>query len=81
MCRNIKLLYNLDPAATDEEIRASAAQYVRKVSGFTKPSAANQAAFEEAVEEVAAVSRKLLGRLTTHAAAHKRAAEHCSPAA
>jgi hypothetical protein len=77
MCRNIKLLYNLDPPATDEEIRASATQYVRKVSGLTKPSAANEAAFEEAVEEVAAASRKLLGLLTTKAPAHVRDGEQC----
>ncbi len=76
MCRNIKLLYNLDPPATDEEIRASATQYVRKVSGFTKPSTANQEAFDQAVKEVAAASQKLLGALTTHAAAHKRDGEH-----
>ena len=78
MCRNIRLLYNLDPPATDEEIRASAAQYVRKVSGFTKPSAANQEAFDQAVEEVAAASRRMLGLLTTHAPAHQRSGEHCA---
>jgi hypothetical protein len=72
MCRNIKTLYNLDPPATAEEIRASALQYVRKISGFTKPSAANQAAFDSAIEEVAAASRRLLDSLTTQAPARRR---------
>ena len=57
MCRNIKVLYNVDPPAADEEVRASAVQYVRKISGYTRPSVANQAAFECAVDEVAAASR------------------------
>ena len=65
MCRNIKVLYNFEPPATDEEIRAAATQYVRKVSGFAKPSAANQAAFDAAVDEIAAASAKLIGGLTT----------------
>jgi hypothetical protein len=73
VCRNIKTLYHLDPPATDEEIRASALQYVRKVSGFVRPSAANSDAFDAAVEEVAAASRRLLDSLTTHAPARQRA--------
>jgi hypothetical protein len=75
VCRNIRLLYNVDPPASDDEIRASALQYVRKVSGFGKPSAANQKAFEQAVDEVAAASRRLLEALTTHAPARKRGRE------
>ena len=75
MCRNIKTLYHLDPPATDEEIRASALQYVRKISGFVKPSAVNEAAFEHAVDEVAAVSRALLEALVTHAPQRKRERE------
>ena len=75
MCRNIKTLYHLDPPATDEEIRASALQYVRKVSGFTKPSTANEAAFAHAVDEVAAVSRALLGSMVTSAPARMRERE------
>jgi hypothetical protein len=67
MCRNIKTLYNFEPPATDEEVRAAALQYVRKVSGFTKPSKANEAAFDAAVERVAAVSRDLLAALETNA--------------
>lgn len=66
MCRNIKPLYNFAPATTDEEIRAAAVQFVRKVSGFSKPSAANAEAFERAVEEIAAASRKLLDSLITN---------------
>ncbi|TNE92526.1 MAG: DUF2277 domain-containing protein [Deltaproteobacteria bacterium] len=60
MCRNIKLLYNLSPRSTDEEIRASALQYVRKVSGMTRPSAANEPAIERAVEEITAITQRLL---------------------
>jgi hypothetical protein len=75
MCRNIKLLYNFEPATTDEEIRAAAIQFVRKVSGFNKPSAANSDAFETAIEEVAAASRKLLDSLVTQAPPKDRAAE------
>ena len=73
MCRNIKVLYNVDPPAADEEIRASALQYVRKISGFTKPSVANEAAFARAVDEMAAVSRALLDELVTSAPARARA--------
>jgi len=72
VCRNIKVLYNVDPTATDEEVRASALQYVRKISGFNKPSAANQAAFARAVDEVAAASRALLEALVTTAPPRKR---------
>jgi len=75
MCRNIKLLFNFDPPATDEEIRAAALQFVRKVSGFQKPSAANQAAFAEAVEEIAATSRRLLATLATNASPRNREEE------
>jgi hypothetical protein len=75
VCRNIKVLYNVDPPVADEEIRASALQYVRKISGFGKPSAANQAAFEHAVDEVAAASRVLLDALVTQAPARKRERE------
>jgi hypothetical protein len=67
MCRNIRTLYNFDPPATDEEVRASALQYVRKVSGFNRPSAANAEAFERAIDAVAEVSRTLLAELTTSA--------------
>jgi hypothetical protein len=67
MCRNIRTLYNYEPSATDEEVRAAALQYVRKVSGFNKPSKANAEAFDEAVEAVAAVSAELLDRLVTSA--------------
>jgi hypothetical protein len=67
MCRNIRTLYNFDPPATDEEVRAAALQYVRKISGFTKPSAANKEAFDRAVEEVAHVSQHLLAQLVTNA--------------
>ena len=75
MCRNIRTLHNFDPPATDEEIRAAALQYVRKISGYTKPSQANAEAFEQAIEEVAAVSTKLLDRLVTSAAPKDRAVE------
>lgn len=67
MCRNIRTLYNFEPPATDDEVRAAALQYVRKISGFTKPSKANAEAFEQAVEAVAALSAKLLGQLETNA--------------
>jgi hypothetical protein len=67
MCRNIRSLYNFDPPATDEEVRSAALQYVRKISGFTKPSKANEKAFEEAVDAVAEVSARLLGQLVTSA--------------
>jgi hypothetical protein len=72
MCRNIKPLYHLAPPATDEEIRAAALQFVRKVSGFSKPSAANEAAFARAVDEVSASVRELLGELTTTAPPRNR---------
>jgi hypothetical protein len=67
MCRNIHTLYNFEPPATEEEIRAASLQYVRKISGFTKPSRANAEAFEEAVDVVAETSAKLLGALVTSA--------------
>lgn len=65
MCRNIRTLYNFDPPATEEEIRASALQYVRKISGFTKPSRVNEEAFAKAVDSVTAVSTELLNALKT----------------
>ena len=65
MCRNIRTLFNFDPEATDEEIRASALQFVRKLSGFAHPSKANEVAFARAVEEVSEAARRLLGSLTT----------------
>lgn len=67
MCRNIKTLFNFDPPASDEETRAAALQYVRKIAGFTKPSQANEEAFDRAVDEVAAASRRLLASLVTRA--------------
>ena len=67
MCRNIKPLYNFDPPVTDDDVRAAALQYVRKVSGYTKPSQANEAAFNTAVDEIAAATSKLLDSLTTTA--------------
>jgi hypothetical protein len=67
VCRNIKTLYNFDPPATDEEIRAASLQFVRKLSGFTHPSQANETAFDQAIDEIAVVTRKLLDSLTTHA--------------
>jgi len=75
MCRNIRTLYNFDPPASDDEVRAAALQYVRKVSGFHKPSQANQAAFEAAVSRVAAVSRELLDALATTAPPRDREEE------
>jgi hypothetical protein len=75
MCRNIRTLYNYEPAATDEEIRAASLQYVRKISGFNKPSRANAEAFEEAVDEVARVSAELLDRLVTSAPPRDREVE------
>jgi len=65
MCRNIKMLFHFDPPVTDEEVRAAALQYVRKISGFQKPSKLNEAAFVKAVEEVAEASARLLGSLET----------------
>jgi hypothetical protein len=67
VCRNIKLLFNFDPPATDAEIRASSLQFVRKLSGYNKPSKANQEAFDTAVEEVTAAARRLLRSLVTEA--------------
>ncbi len=75
MCRNIKTLFNFDPPATDEEIRASSLQYVRKISGYTRPSKANEAAFEQAVDRVAAVTRELVDSLVTNAPPKDREAE------
>jgi hypothetical protein len=75
MCRNIRTLYNFEPATTDEEIRAAALQYVRKVSGFTKPSQANEEAFNRAVEEVAHVTGHLLDALVTNAPPKDREVE------
>ncbi len=75
MCRNIKPLFNFEPPATDDEIHGAARQYVRKVSGFSKPSRANEAAFAAAVEEIAAATARLLAALETSAAAKDRAAE------
>ena len=72
MCRNIKTLFNFEPPVTDEEIRAAALQFVRKLSGFNKPSQANEAAFLAAVDEVAAVSGKLLRALETNAPPRNR---------
>jgi len=75
MCRNIRTLYNFDPPASKEEVHASALQYVRKVSGFTKPSHANEAAFERAVEAVTKVSMDLLNELQTNAPPKNREEE------
>jgi hypothetical protein len=73
MCRNIKTLFNFEPSATDDEIHASALQFVRKLSGFNKPSQANQAAFDRAVEDVSDAARRLLSALHTQAPARDRA--------
>ena len=75
MCRNIRTLYNFEPPAGEDEVRAAALQYVRKVSGFTKPSRANAEAFENAVEAVAAITRELMGELTTSASPKDREVE------
>jgi len=75
MCRNIKMLFNFDPPVTDEEIRAASLQFVRKVSGFNKPSKANEPAFFSAVEEIAAVSARLLSSLETNAPPRSREQE------
>jgi hypothetical protein len=72
MCRNIRTLFNFDPPATDEEIRAASIQFVRKLSGFTKPSKANEAAFDRAVNDVAAVARTLIDSLVTTATPRDR---------
>ena len=91
MCRNIKVLFNFEPPATPEEVRAAAQQYVRKISGFTAPSAANRSVFESAVDEVAAASQRLLDSLATNAPprdreteaarAHERALQRFGPRA
>ena len=75
MCRNIKTLHNFEPAATTDEVQASALQYVRKISGTTKPSAANTDAFDRAVEDVAAVTMRLLDELVTNAPPKNREVE------
>lgn len=90
MCRNIRPLFNFDPPATDEEVRAASVQFVRKISGFTAPSKANQAAFNRAIDDIADVARKLVDELATNAPrknreeeaqkARARAAERYGPA-
>ena len=75
MCRNIKLLFNFDPPVTPEEVRAASLQFVRKISGFTKPSKANEAAFQTAVGEIADVSSRLLHSLATNAPPRNREEE------
>ena len=75
MCRNIHTLYNFEPPATEDEIRGAALQYVRKVSGFTKPSQANESAFDAAVDEVADATRRLIASLITTAAPKDREVE------
>lgn len=75
MCRNIRVLYNFEPPSSDEEIRSAALQYVRKISGFAKPSAANEAAFERAVDSIARASAELLDSLVTTAPPRNREAE------
>jgi hypothetical protein len=74
MCRNIKTLFNFDPPATDEEIRAASLQFVRKLSGFTRPSHANAAAFDRAIDDVAVVARRLIDSLVTPAPPRDREA-------
>ena len=75
MCRNIRPLFNFDPPVTDEEVRAASLQFVRKISGFTKPSRANEEAFDRAVDEVAAAGRRLMDSLVTTAPARDREIE------
>jgi len=75
MCRNIKPLFNFDPPVTDEEIRAASLQFVRKISGFNKPSKANEAAFQSAIDEVSAASARLLSSLETNSPARNREEE------
>lgn len=75
MCRNIHTLFNFEPPATEDEVRGAALQYVRKVSGFTKPSRANEQAFELAVDEVAAATRRLIAELVTNAPPKDREVE------
>jgi hypothetical protein len=72
MCRNIKTLFNFDPPATDEEVRSASLQFVRKLSGFTAPSKANEAAFNQAIAEVTVVARRLIDSLVTNAPARDR---------
>jgi hypothetical protein len=74
VCRSIKTLYNVEPAAREEEARAAALQFVRKISGYRKPSRANEEAFETAVDEIAAIAWRLLGQLETTAAPRERVA-------
>ncbi|HVT98667.1 MAG TPA: DUF2277 domain-containing protein [Acidobacteriaceae bacterium] len=75
MCRNIKPLFNFEPPVTDDEVRAASLQFVRKISGFTKPSQANEAAFEAAIEEISAASSRLLHAMTTGATPKNREEE------
>ena len=75
MCRNIKVLYNFEPRATDEEVYASSLQFVRKISGFRKPSKNNQEVFDQAVDEIALVVQRLIGSLTTEAEPRNREVE------
>ena len=75
MCRNIKTLFNFDPPVTDDEVRAASVQFVRKISGFNKPSKANEAAFQAAIEDIAGVSARLLHSLETTAPAKNREEE------
>ena len=75
MCRNIKMLFNFEPPVTDEEVRAASLQYVRKISGFSKPSKANEAAFQAAIEEVTGASMRLLRSLETNAPPRNREEE------
>ena len=75
MCRNIKTLFNFDPPATDEEVRAASLQFVRKLSGFTAPSKANEAVFTQAIDEVAAIARRLVDQLATNAPPKNREEE------
>jgi hypothetical protein len=75
MCRNIKTLFNFDPPVTDDEVRAASLQFVRKISGFNKPSKANEKLFEDAVEEIAGISARLLHSLETNAPAKNREEE------
>ena len=75
MCRNIKMLFNFDPPVTEDEIRAASLQFVRKVSGFNKPSKANESAFNQAVDEIAAISARMLSSLETNAPPRNREEE------
>ena len=75
MCRNIRPLFNFEPPVTDDEVRAASLQFVRKISGFTKPSKANEAAFDRAVDEVASAARRLVDSLVTSAPARDREVE------